>query len=174
MKKRKDSRVIVGILSVVGLSLGLVYAGAFAPGVAKADDKIVAGQICVAVNSYGISVPANYDAQQITKRHASTHIALADEFVCPLVRDETNDDLDRVRVWLYNDDTADTPPYCCIYSFEDDGESMEAFCTNVDNDSGAVRLDLENLGFHKNEDGYHVLTCELEVGDGIRSIATDE
>jgi hypothetical protein len=182
MKHRQNYyRTAAGFVSLSGLVLGLVLADQVEPRLAIAgggekDDKVFAPQFCVPIDKNDHSIDAKhaeFHKNRVEPRENGNDTQL---FICPLVRDIIKGELERVFVRLDVEDenqqknnSDDTK--CCVFTFDPLGEDSESECEEPD-EEGLQSLEID--GPDTEDNGYFLVTCELNEGDSIRSIRTME
>lgn len=168
--QQNHRRAATGFVTLSGLVLGLVLAGQYEPSAAIAnDDKVFAPQFCVPVE--GTDNTFDNDAEFQEDRLELTEDG---QVICPLVRDIIKGDLDTVWVRLDNMEkgqgSEDTE--CCVIAYDPLGESSEEECEEADEGDDLQTLEIQ--GPDSEDNGYYVVTCDLEDEEAILSIRTSE
>lgn len=158
-------------MTLAGLLLGLVMPDQYQlPEAAANDDKIIAPQSCVPVDSNN-SIDAVDTSIFINRVERET----AGSLICPLIRDDPDGTLDTVLVTIQNvlkGATVGTTE-CCVYSFDTQGVEVDSVCVNADETDTLQTIRIEDVG--SDDNGYYVLTCDFaQANEALYRIRTSE
>ena len=164
-----STRACAGVL---GLTLGLLLAHAQLGGAAWADEKIFAPQYCTP-SEPGEELPYNIDLRITEVRQIGSEGL--QEYICPLVRDDIDGELDDVWVRVFNRRVEDgNAPACCVYSISLGASFQDYECEAAANVYGRASIHLTLDDFTEYEYGHYAVFCDLGLTDSIISIRTRE
>ncbi|WP_106393988.1 hypothetical protein [Enhygromyxa salina] len=160
-------RAVVGFVAISVLGLGGVAIGDFGTQSAMAsDNKIVSGHACMSLNRYSQTDRSNPEFIENTGNLQT--------YMCPVVRDDPNGNLDFVRVRTYdNNSHHGDPVMCTVWAVSVDGTSSNA--SSVQTTTGGLEtLEFALNGFIEFDYGHYVIECSMGTGDQIVSYRTNE
>ncbi|KIG17461.1 hypothetical protein DB30_03162 [Enhygromyxa salina] len=94
--------------------------------------------------------------------------------MCPVVRDDTNGDLDFVRFRTENRQGANNRPECTVWSVSVDAGSTDFETEITPAMNGTHTLAFSLNGFIEFDHGHYVIECEMGRGDRLISYRTKE
>lgn len=171
--QKKHRRVVAGIVTVSGMALGLVLVGQYEPSAAyAADDKIFAPQTCIPIEESDDEVgQAAYRIDRVEQNQDEDY----QSFICPLIRDVVEGELDKVWIRVDNENPKDdTPPDCCVYSVSLGGSMQDFECETAKDISETQSLEFDLDNFTEYDHGHYAVKCDLGEEDAILSIRTSE
>lgn len=168
--RQRHNHKTAAIVTLSGMALGLVLVSHYeSPEALANDDKIFSPQFCVPVDSNNTidEDDAEFWSSEVRSTDPDTT-----EFICPMVRDSITRELDRVWVRLNNQRAGDTT-VCCVIGYNLWGENSDDHCVEA-NESHDGFQSLEIQGPHADDNGFYVLTCELQRDESILSYRISE
>ncbi|PRQ09152.1 hypothetical protein [Enhygromyxa salina] len=170
-KPNNRTRAGIGFITISMLTLAGVVIGESTSQTAMAsDNKILPGHACMPVGL--ASLVTDYSNPEFIRN--ATLLAQAHRYMCPVVRDDTNGELDFVRVRTENNESTGAVPTCTVWSVSVDGNAIDFETVVADPGLGFRNLEFSLSGFIEFDHGHYVIECSLGKNDRIYSYRTNE
>ena len=165
-KYSNRARAVISSIAISSLALGGFAIGDFGTQTAQAsDNKIMPGHACLPETD-------GSDTNLVNLRFLRSKVA--QWYKCPIVRDDTNGELDFVRIRTRNSTTDAVDPQCRVSAVSPLGGAISNTPWETASAAGDDTLKFAMNGFSEFDHGHYVIECLLGTNDRIYSYCINE
>ncbi|MCX4243916.1 hypothetical protein [Paraliomyxa miuraensis] len=160
-------RLVTVIVACVGLTLGGVVMQGLGPRIAMAgDNKILPAHACQPEEDPEYTI--------FSARYLENDLGAEQTYWCPVLRDDTQSELEFVRVRVENRGSSYKRPECTVHSVSVGGTFTDSEYEESPSTTGFFSLEFPLNGFTEYDNGHFVIECTLGDEDRILSYRTNE